>query len=292
MQGVQSQLALAGRMFKHMHPRRRRLPNTLAPQFPNHIVRSYQRDLVRLISDLYYRFHTRVWPTIMLAINDQEQKQKFDDVYDDVRRAFENLRFEVEEEIGEEMARSLAGTNLNDLSRWNRRRVEANAKRVLEIVPYVPDTRLGDIASQFLNQNANLITSMVQEGINKTETLVNVAFQQGKRAEVLSNEVFNLISPHKTSNIRARANLIARDQIAKLNGQLTRTRQTDLGVSRYIWRTMGDARVRDEHQDLNGKIFSWDSPPDVGHPGDDYQCRCYADPVLSDLVPGMEESSF
>lgn len=228
----------------------------------------------------------------MLAINDQEQKQKFDDVYDDVRRAFENLRFEVEEEIGEEMARSLAGTNLNDLSRWNRRRVEANAKRVLEIVPYVPDTRLGDIASQFLNQNANLITSMVQEGINKTETLVNVAFQQGKRAEVLSNEVFNLISPHKTSNIRARANLIARDQIAKLNGQLTRTRQTDLGVSRYIWRTMGDARVRDEHQDLNGKIFSWDSPPDVGHPGDDYQCRCYADPVLSDLVPGMEESSF
>lgn len=275
-----------------MHPRRRRLPNTLAPQFPNHIVRSYQRDLVRLISDLYYRFHTRVWPTIMLAINDQEQKQKFDDVYDDVRRAFENLRFEVEEEIGEEMARSLAGTNLNDLSRWNRRRVEANAKRVLEIVPYVPDTRLGDIASQFLNQNANLITSMVQEGINKTETLVNVAFQQGKRAEVLSNEVFNLISPHKTSNIRARANLIARDQIAKLNGQLTRTRQTDLGVSRYIWRTMGDARVRDEHQDLNGKIFSWDSPPDVGHPGDDYQCRCYADPVLSDLVPGMEESSF
>lgn len=45
----------------------------------------------------------------------------------------------------------------------------------------------------------------------------------------------------------------------------------------YIWRTRGDANVRPSHAANNGKVFSWDSPPATGHPGEDYGCRCIAE---------------
>lgn len=82
----------------------------------------------------------------------------------------------------------------------------------------------------------------------------------------------------------ARARLIARDQVGKLNGQLTRERQYRLGVSEYIWRGVMDSRERQTHKDHEGKRYAWDSPPkNTGHPGEDYQCRCHASPVLPEL---------
>ncbi len=49
-------------------------------------------------------------------------------------------------------------------------------------------------------------------------------------------------------------------------------------TTHYIWRTRGDNKVRASHAANNGKIFAWDSPPPTGHPGEDYGCRCWAQP--------------
>lgn len=81
----------------------------------------------------------------------------------------------------------------------------------------------------------------------------------------------------------SRAELIARDQTLKLNGDITRVRQQSAGVNSYVWSTSLDERVRDEHAELEGEVFSWDSPPEPGHPGQDFQCRCVAIPA------GIEE---
>ncbi len=51
---------------------------------------------------------------------------------------------------------------------------------------------------------------------------------------------------------------------------------------RYIWRTVGDNRVRNRHADNDGKVFAWSRPPATGHPGDDHNCRCWAEPYLGD----------
>lgn len=46
-------------------------------------------------------------------------------------------------------------------------------------------------------------------------------------------------------------------------------------------------RVRPTHKRNNGRKFSWSDPPDdTGHPGDDYGCRCHADPDLSGITGG------
>lgn len=77
----------------------------------------------------------------------------------------------------------------------------------------------------------------------------------------------------------SRAELIARDQTLKLNGQIAQQRMARAGITKYTWSTSGDERVRPEHAALEGQVFSWDAPPPPGHPGQDFQCRCVAVPV-------------
>lgn len=78
----------------------------------------------------------------------------------------------------------------------------------------------------------------------------------------------------------------------KANAKLNEDRQKEAGVERYIWSAGADDRVRPMHRDLDGKTFRWDDPPitnpqgDRNHPGQDYQCRCGAIP----LMPGDEEA--
>lgn len=81
----------------------------------------------------------------------------------------------------------------------------------------------------------------------------------------------------------SRAELIARDQTLKLNGALNEKRQKDAGVTEYVWSTSKDDRVREEHRELDGQTFSWSNPPEPGHPGEDFQCRCVALPVVTEL---------
>jgi len=45
----------------------------------------------------------------------------------------------------------------------------------------------------------------------------------------------------------------------------------------YVWRTKGDDRVRSTHAAREGEVFSWSEPPEGGHPGEDYNCRCWAE---------------
>lgn len=46
----------------------------------------------------------------------------------------------------------------------------------------------------------------------------------------------------------------------------------------YIWRTKKDDKVRSAHAEREGEIFNWHVPPEGGHPGEDYNCRCWAEP--------------
>lgn len=69
-------------------------------------------------------------------------------------------------------------------------------------------------------------------------------------------------------------------------------------TTHYVWRTHGDGRVRAMHAANNGRIFSWDYPPATGHPGEDYGCRCTAEPYVrgesefayQTVMSGMQDS--
>lgn len=45
---------------------------------------------------------------------------------------------------------------------------------------------------------------------------------------------------------------------------------------KYVWVTVGDDKVRPEHEALDGEVRTWYDTP---HPGEEYGCRCHAESV-------------
>jgi hypothetical protein len=107
-----------------------------------------------------------------------------------------------------------------------------------------------------------------------------------------------------------RAAIIARDQTAKLNADLSQGRMEQAGIETYIWSTSMDERVRGlpggkyanavpSHYLMEGLICRWDDPTKYRnasgewvarpngapllHPGQDIMCRCVALPNWGEL---------
>lgn len=149
--------------------------------------------------------------------------------------------------------------------------------------------------SRWVETNVGVISTIPQSTLDKMENIILDGFRNGRPTKSIMKEI------QKTYSIsKGHARLIARDQIAKLNGELSRQQQLDAGVKEYIWSDSRDGRVRDSHRSLNGKRFSWNDPPVVDikrgrrcHPGQDYQCRCVPLPVFDidtlDLPISMDQ---
>lgn len=130
--------------------------------------------------------------------------------------------------------------------------------------------------------NARLITNIPEKTMYQVRDATVKALTEGTSVKDTTDQIYDIMS-ERVDVSESRAKLIARDQVAKLNGDFTRQRQEDIGVEGYIWRTVQDERVRDTHAEADGNFYTWDKPPDVtegNHPGEDYQCRCWAEPVL------------
>lgn len=150
------------------------------------------------------------------------------------------------------------------------------------------DIALAGQVHQWQRENVSLIKDMTNESLDRIQDLLDQ--YEGMRVEDLADEIES-----EFGVTRARAELIARDQTLKLNADLAKTAQVSAGVTQYRWSTSQDGSVRPDHADLEGSIYSWDDPPvtnahevDKGkeerrnHPGQDYQCRCVAIPVLEE----------
>jgi SPP1 gp7 family putative phage head morphogenesis protein len=138
---------------------------------------------------------------------------------------------------------------------------------------------------RFRERNVGLIKSLADKQLEDIEELLTQAESGAWRVEELQTRI-----QERFGVSESKANLLARDQVLKLNGQLTKLRQTNAGITKYIWTTSRDERVRPDHADLDGAECLWSSPPVVdqktgrtGHPGDDFQCRCIPFPILNEL---------
>lgn len=170
-------------------------------------------------------------------------------------------------------------------------------RRLLGVNPLTNQRKPGGIsrASQgadektiaaFRKRNLSLIKRLEKQQVEELGDVLKEATAAGWTIARLRSVVMR-----RFEVARSHADLIARDQVLKLNGELQQMRQTKAGITEYVWSTSNDERVRPEHADLDGKRFSWDDPPESGangeheHPGQGISCRCVAIPV----VPWLEE---
>jgi SPP1 gp7 family putative phage head morphogenesis protein len=178
------------------------------------------------------------------------------------------------QQLAERMARSTSEFQRTQLGR----QIQAGLGIELDrLIAFEPD--LAERIQGFVSENVALIKSLPDRYFQEIERTVIAAIREGKRNEEVAADM-----EERYSIASSRATLIARDQIGKFYGELQQARQTQLGIDRYIWRTVRDNRVRPDHEEREGEIFAWDDPPEDGHPGEPIQCRCWAEPILDDIL--------
>jgi hypothetical protein len=93
---------------------------------------------------------------------------------------------------------------------------------------------------------------------------------------ITDDDVFAGIRAYQTSR-----GLHATGQV-KPDDETMEALNADLAVAPdgyYIWRTVGDDKVRGAHKEYEGMLRAWRDAPD---PGEDYNCRCWAEAVEPD----------
>lgn len=166
------------------------------------------------------------------------------------------------------------------------RLVDSEVRRLITDKAATDTPAWANLIQPWTRDNVDLISSAVHDPnhfgrpsmLDDIAETIAAAFQEGLRVDSLM-----LVLQERFDVGKSRLRLIARDQTLKLNGRLHQHKQTSLGVTEYIWRTARDSKVRDTHRALEGTKQEWAHPPGPGHPGEDIQCRCVAEPVLPDF---------
>jgi hypothetical protein len=138
-------------------------------------------------------------------------------------------------------------------------------------------------------EGVDLISTLARKATADLPRLIVEAAAKGRRWEQLVE-----VAREMGAKTLSHARLIARDQVAKINGRVTQEMQTAAGLTMFRWRTSGDERVREshleaEHSDIgHGEgVYLWsEGAPNTGFygtsslPGQAGNCRCRAEPVL------------
>lgn len=146
-----------------------------------------------------------------------------------------------------------------------------------------------DMKNSWAEDNYDLITSNAKNYVSKINTLTEQAIVNGLSPSKLKAEIKKATEGLSDKHCK----LLARDQMGKLNGQITQSQMQEIGLDLYVWSTAYDDRVRDSHALMEGLLCTWsdasicsydngktwvDRPSGAVtlHPGQDIQCRCVA----------------
>lgn len=154
------------------------------------------------------------------------------------------------------------------------------------------DRSLPSQLEHFAHENAALIKSLGEKYFGEVEKAVLGTYARGDRWETLAAELerrFGITERH--------ARLIARDQIAKLNASIARSRHKELGINQFRWISPLDpprARVTHvgRHHASHRVPYSYDGtagirPPTM--PGEEVCCRCGEQPVFDEILSLVDQ---
>ena len=270
---------------------KKKLPKLSAPLG---IERDYQkriRNIVYRVRDIIRKNIINSLPSIMSQANAIRPDSAHNDaIGESVAELFVATRLEISNQIPDYELERMIEATASEINTWNKNQVTSVLKEVLGTDIFQGEPWLMQEMNNFVTANVSLIKNVNAAFVNETETMVFEGMRKGLRHEQIAKQILGTGKDelNKVSRFRmakTRANLIGRDQVNKMNGQLTKLRQTGLGVKKYIWRTVGDTRVRHHHATRNGQTYTWSKGSEMGtHPGDEIQCRCYAEAILTDLL--------
>lgn len=148
---------------------------------------------------------------------------------------------------------------------------------------YGGSPELQDYLAASAYDNAQLIKSIPAQYLGQVESLVMANMRAGLRPSAIAKQL-----QQQFGITQRRARFIARDQTAKINGDLNEKRQKAIGGDYFEWLSSDDERVRHNHKAIANRVtaygkgvYRWGNLPlsEKGEPikpGSDYNCRCVA----------------
>lgn len=189
--------------------------------------------------------------------------------------------------LPEEFADKLQASKFFDASLWKVDKDFNSTLKKITVPPQLSDEARKRIADEWQGNMRLWIKDFSQEEILKLRKGMQKSVFAGNRYESAVKTIQK--SYGVTEN---KAKFLARQETSLLMTKFKETRYTEAGVIEYRWGCVAGSKnhpVRPWHKSLEGKIFRWDNPPITtkpgeavrkNNPGQDYNCRCYAKPIV------------
>lgn len=197
-------------------------------------------------------------------------------------------------------------TIAENMEKFNQREWDAFKKIAVGTAFSEEDAWTQGVVDEWARTQVTLITKASNDMRDAVARRVRKGVAEGQN----NDEIKALIMRDLPGISTRRAAIIARDQTAKLNADLSQGRMEQAGIETYIWSTSMDERVRGlpggkyanavpSHYLMEGLICRWDDPTKYRnasgewvarpmgapllHPGQDIMCRCVALPNWGEL---------
>lgn len=251
----------------------------------------YNSDMQKMLREIREYVKTAIMP-MLKRIEPEYTADSWSDV---VQYAMIRLQNAFINQSLDNNSNRIASDFVNASNQANKKRYNQQMKS-MGINAYADSPEISAYLDASVADNAKLIKSVNEKYIGQIENIVNAGTRSGLRPEYIQKQLTEQFGIESR-----RSKFIARDQTSKVAGQLNQMRQTTTGFKYFRWLDSKDGRVRSRHKHIADKetkygvgVYRWDDLPlsDKGipiAPGDDYQCRCTAIPVIQSQVDAYEK---
>ena len=281
-----------------------RLPNN---ELPKLLINKYKKQLLVLVKLWKDATERILFPHLQDIEKRVMMERHVADGWPEDLQAQNDLLLDDYNRLSLQSSQIAAGT-FSEVNGLSHKRWYALAKKVMGVDLIKSEPWIDSEARAFVAENVTLVKKLAANTAHDISQIVMNGFRTGKRIEIMKAEILGTdltadIYPY-FGKVENRAATIARDQTSKLWGNVNRMRQQGVGVKIYIWRTAMDERVRPSHRAMEGKYCLWSDPTVYAntleealagkwkqrtsemvklHPSEDYNCRCYPEPVFETL---------
>jgi len=159
------------------------------------------------------------------------------------------------------------------------------AKTGINVTDLIAKEGLKSTTNALMTETSQWIKTLRDDTFQKFTNNTLFAMSQGESLDTVVSQFDDIVSERKNH-----AKFLARNQVQNYNSVTTKIRAQNLGITKAIWETAGDERVRPAHADREGKEFNLAEglySSDDGLyllPGTDYNCRCTYTMIIPETV--------
>ncbi len=200
------------------------------------------------------------------------------------KRTLQNVDRRLAQILPDEIANKFHAEQLFDKTLWHIDKKIKDSMAGITVGPDLTDEQRQRLAKEYSENLKPHIQDFTKKEILRLRSEIQKNVFGGFRYETLVKHIQDSYAVSQN-----KAKFLARQETSLMMAKFKTTRYEAAGVNEYRWTCVaGSAKhpVRPMHKVLDGKTFRFDDPPktnvngDRNNPGEDFNCRCTARPIV------------